>query len=164
MENRSPLSNTAGSVLDPIISLRRTFGLGPGDAARIDFVLGVAESRDSVLALADKYRNPRMVDRSFDLARNDVALRQIDATGDELQTYEQLASALIYTDPARRASSDILLRNRCGQSGLWRYGISGDLPIVLLSMSDSAKIGLVKQLVQAHAYWRSKGLAVDLVV
>ena len=42
--------------------------------------------------------------------------------------------------------------------------ISGDLPIVLLRIGDAANIDLVRQLVQAHAYWRLKGLAVDLVI
>ncbi len=60
-----------------------------------------------------------------------------------------------------RASS---LRNRRGQSGLWSYAISGDLPIVLLQIGDAENIELVRQLVQAHAYWRLKGLAVDLVI
>ena len=57
-----------------------------------------------------------------------------------------------------------LIKNRRGQSGLWGYAISGDLPIVLLQIGDPANIDLVRQLVQAHAYWRSKGLAVDLVI
>jgi cellobiose phosphorylase len=38
------------------------------------------------------------------------------------------------------------------------------LPIVLLQIEDPAHIELVRQLVQAHAYWRLKGLAVDLVI
>ena len=58
----------------------------------------------------------------------------------------------------------ILIKNRRGQSGLWGYAISGDLPIVLLQIGDPANIELVRQLVQAHAYWRLKGLAVDLVI
>src|SRR5439155_23726528 len=44
------------------------------------------------------------------------------------------------------------------------YAISGDLPIVLLQIADGTNIELVRQLVQAHAYWRLKGLAVDLVI
>ena len=63
-----------------------------------------------------------------------------------------------------RADSNILKKNSRGQSGLWGYAISGDLPIVLLQIEDPANIDLVRQLVQAHAYWRLKGLAVDLVI
>ena len=47
---------------------------------------------------------------------------------------------------------------------MWGYAISGDLPIVLVQLKDPANIELVRQLVQAHAYWRLKGLAVDLVI
>ncbi|HKM58241.1 MAG TPA: glycosyl hydrolase family 65 protein, partial [Chthoniobacterales bacterium] len=162
MMNPSALSKTTGSVLDPIVSLRRTFGIPSEDCVRIDFVLGVTESRDCALALVDKYRDPGTVDRTFELSRNEVTLGQIDAT--EAELYDRLAGALIYVDPARRASADILLQNRRGQSGLWRYGISGDIPIVLVTIRDSAKVDLVKQLVQAHTYWRLKGLTVDLVV
>jgi len=71
---------------------------------------------------------------------------------------------LIYADPTLRAGPNVLLRNRCGQSGLWRFGISGDLPIVLLSISDPAKTGMARQLIKAHAYWRMKALAADLVI
>ena len=48
--------------------------------------------------------------------------------------------------------------------GLWAHAISGDLPIVLLQVTDSARIDIVRQLVHAHAYCRLKGLAFDLVI
>ena len=35
---------------------------------------------------------------------------------------------------------------------------------MLLQIEDPANIDLVRQLVKAHAYWRLKGLAVDLVI
>ena len=71
---------------------------------------------------------------------------------------------MIYANSSLRADPSVLIKNRRGQSGLWGYAISGDLPIVLLQIEDPANIDLVRQLVQAHAYWRLKGLAVDLVI
>ena len=65
---------------------------------------------------------------------------------------------------ALRAEPGVLAQNRRGQSGLWSYSISGDLPIVLVQIADPANIELVRQLVQAQAYWRLKGLAVDLMI
>ena len=107
-----------------------------------------------------------MADRAFDLAwtHSQVTLRQLNATEAEAQLYGRLAGALIYADPARRAAPALLLNNRRGQSGLWSYGISGDAPIVLLRISDPDKIEIVQQLIQAHSYWRMKGLTVDLVI
>ena len=93
-----------------------------------------------------------------------MTLRQINATESDAQLYARLAGSVIYANASLRAEAGVLLRNRRGQSGLWSYAISGDLPIVLLQIGDAENIDLVRQLVQAHAYWRLKGLAVDLVI
>ena len=93
-----------------------------------------------------------------------MLLRQLNATEADAQLYGHLASSVIYANPSLRADASLLGKNRRGQSGLWGYSISGDLPIVLLQIGDPANIELVRQLVQAHAYWRLKGLAVDLVI
>jgi cyclic beta-1,2-glucan synthetase len=166
MQDISPLSDTVGPVLDPIISLRRTISLPPHESAVIDLVLGVTESREAALAHVEKYQSPRMADRAFDLAwtHSQVTLHQLNITEAEAQLYGRLAGALIYADPARRANPGVLLNNRRGQNGLWSYGISGDAPIVLLRISDTDKIEIVRQLIQAHSYWRMKGLTVDLVI
>jgi cellobiose phosphorylase len=166
MQNVSPLSNTVGSVLDPIISLRRAVALPPHESAVVDLVLGVAENREGALAYVEKYQNWRMADRAFDLAwtHSQVTLRHLNATEADAQLYGRLAGALIYADPARRANPTVLRNNRRGQSGLWSYGISGDAPLVLLRISDAQKIEIVRQLIQAHSYWRMKGLTVELVI
>lgn len=166
LRDEAPLANTTGSVLDPIVALRRTVTLGPHETVVLDLVLGMTEDRAAALALVAKYQHVRMADRAFDLAwtHSQVALRQLNATEGDAQLYGRLASALIYADPARRAGPGVLRDNRRGQSGLWSYGISGDAPIVLLRISDPGKLELVRQLIQAHSYWRMKGLTVELVV
>jgi cyclic beta-1,2-glucan synthetase len=164
MLDSSPLSGTVGSVLDPIASLRRTFGLAPQQRVRVDFLQGVTEDREAARALVRKYRDPFVTDHAFELARTDVALAQLGATESDAETYARLAGSLIYADPAQRAASSVLLANRRGQSGLWKYGISGDIPIVLSRISDPAKLQRAKQLIQAHSYWRLKVLPVDLVI
>jgi cyclic beta-1,2-glucan synthetase len=166
MQNRGPLSNTVGSVLDPIVSLRRTVSLRPHETVTIDLVLGVSADRVAALAQVEKYQSARMVDRAFDLAwtHNQVTLRNLNISEADAQLYGRLAGALVYADPARRANPGVLRDNRRGQSGLWGFGISGDLPLVMLRISDGRKLDLVRQLVQAHSYWRLKGLAVELII
>ena len=166
LQGLSPLSNTVGSVLDPIISLRRTVSLPPHETAIVELVIGVTESREAALSQVEKYQSPRMAERAFDLAwtHSQVTLRHLNATEGEAQLYGRMAGALVYADPARRANPGVLRSNRRGQSSLWSYGISGDAPLVLLRISDTGKIDIVRQLIQAHSYWRMKGLTVDLVI
>jgi cellobiose phosphorylase len=166
MRGSAALSGSQGSVLDPIVAIRHRITLDPEATATINVVLGIGETRDAALSLVEKYRDRRLADRVFDLAwtHSQVVLRQLNATEADAQLYEHLAGPVIYANSSLRADASVLGRNRRGQSGLWGYSISGDLPIVLLQIGDPANIELVRQLVQAHAYWRSKGLAVDLVI
>ena len=160
------LSGAQGSVLDPIVAIRHRITLEPEESATINIVTGISDTRELCLGLVEKYQDRRLADRVFDLAwtHSQVVLRQLNVTEADAQLYERLAGSVIYANPSLRADPSVLLQNRRGQSGLWGYAISGDLPIVLLQIADPAHIDLVRQLVQAHAYWRLKGLAVDLVI
>ena len=166
LASRSSLSNTCGPVLDPIVSLREVLSLPPYGTVIVDLILGVAETRSAAVAQIEKYQGTRMADRAFDLGwtHSQVTLQHLNSTGSEAQLFCRLASALIYADPARRPAASILRSNHRGQSALWSHGISGDLPVVLLQIDDPEKIEIVHQLIRAHAYWRLKGLAVELVV
>ncbi len=160
------LSGSEGSVLDPIVAIRCQVTLDPEESVTIDLMSGIGDSREICLGLVEKYHDRRLADRVFDLAwtHSQVVMRQLNATEADAQLYGRLANSILYANASLRADPSDLIKNRRGQSGLWGYAISGDLPIVLLQIGDPANIDLVRQLVQAHAYWRSKGLAVDLVI
>ena len=160
------LSDTDGSVLDAIVAIRVRIALESDQTAVVDFVSGVDASRDACLALVEKYRDRHLADRVFDLSwtHSQVVRRQLNASQSDAQLYERLAGSILHANPALRADASVLIKNRRGQSGLWGHAISGDLPIVLLQIADPRNIELVRQVVQAHAYWRLKGLNVDLVI
>jgi len=163
---QAKLGDSEGAVLDPIISIRNTIVLGPDETASVNFVTGVAETREAAMGLVERYSDTRLADRVFDLAwtHSQVVLRQLDVSEADTQLFGRMAGSILYANPRLRGPGSVIARNRKGQSGLWGYGISGDLPIVLLRISDRAQAILVRQLVTAHAYWRVRGLAVDLVI
>jgi cellobiose phosphorylase len=166
LENWGPLSNSSGAVLDPCLALRRRVDLAVDGSAELDLVLGAAPTREAALALVAKYQDHRMADRVFEIAdtHSRAVLGHLGASEAEAQRFAELASAVIFPVGAYRAHPSILRRNRKGPSGLWGYAISGDLPIVLLRVSDADNLHLVGELLRAHAYWRMRGLRTDLVI
>jgi cellobiose phosphorylase len=166
LDKGTPLSNTDGPVLDPIVAIRRGVVIDSDTSANWHIISGMAETRAAALTLIQKYREPSFAARAFEMAwsHSQIVLRQLQATEAEAQVYAQLASSVIHANPLHRAGAGILTRNRLGQSGLWGFGISGDLPILLMRIADVHRIDLVKQVLLAHAYWREKGLEVDLVI
>jgi len=162
----SPLSGSEGPVLDPIVAIRCRISLDAETSVTVNIVTGASETRDVCMNLVGKYQDSHLADRVFELAwtHSQVLLRQINATEADAQLYGRLAASILYANSTLRGDSSLLIKNLRSQSGLWGYSISGDLPIVLLRIEDQENITLVHQLIQAHAYWRIKGLAVDLVI
>ena len=166
LHDRAPLSGSAGPVLDPVAAIRCCIKLEPGETATVDLISGIAVTREACVALVEKYQQNECADGVIAAAstHEQLILCKLDATAADAQLYARLAASVIYANGAMRASPCIIAKNLQGQSGLWGYGISGDLPIVLLKIADPANIDTLRQLVQAHGYWRAHGLAVDLVV
>ncbi len=161
-----PLSGTVGPVLDPVFVMRRRLRILPGATARVNLTTLAAASREAALSLADKYREPAIFERTQNLAwtQAQVELNHLGISADEAQLFQRLASRILYSTASLRAPADVLMRNRKGHSALWAFGISGDLPIVLVRIDEVEDQDLVRQLLRAHEYWRLKRLAVDVVI
>ena len=161
-----PLSNTVGSVLDPVMSLRRTVRVLPGETARVVFSTIVGQTRDQVLELADKYSDPRVFERALSLAwtQTQVQLHHLGVGTDEAQLFQRLANAVLYSDASLRPSSETLGHSTVERTALWAHGISGDLPIVLACIDKAEDVDTVRQLLRAHEYWRMKQLSADVII
>jgi len=161
-----PLSDTAGTVLDPVFALRRRTRIPPGGTARVDFWTGVAGSRAQALAVAAKYRDAGAFERIAAAAASHAGaeLKELEIDADEARRFQRIAGHVLYPDRSLRAAQSILAGNESGPSLLWACGISGDLPIVLVQLETDGGGELVRELLRAREYWRRKRLAVDLVI
>ncbi len=165
LDGRS-LSGTTGVVLDPIVSLRQRIRLAPGGFMRMSFATGIAPSRETAVALAQRYRDPSAAARTFALAfaHAQSGLRHLGISSEQALRFERLASRVLYADGSLRASPQLLAGNTLGQEGLWPHSISGDLPILLVRVVEENDLPLVREVLQAQEYWRLKGLSADVVI
>ncbi|HUE86923.1 MAG TPA: glucoamylase family protein [Vicinamibacterales bacterium] len=159
------LSGTTGAVLDPIGALRERVRLGPGASIRVVFATGVAPDRTSAVALARKYRDGSAAARAFSMAFTHVhiTLQHLGLSDEQAMLFDRLASRVFGADMSC-ISPTALAANRFGQQNLWGQGMSGDVPIVLLRLSDPSSLGLARQLLDAQEYWRVKGLRAEVVI
>jgi cyclic beta-1,2-glucan synthetase len=166
LEPGAVLSRTVGPVLDPVFSLRRRVRLEGGESAVVAFTTAVADSRDEAVTIADQYHQGSAVARAFELAwaHSLIEHRHRSWSPEEVHLFQRLASHIIYAGSALRAAPAAIAANRLGVAGLWRHGISGDRPIVLVRIAGGSEVALARQLLAAHAFLRLKGLEFDLVL
>ena len=160
------LTGTTGATLDPIFALGQEIGLDAHESANLAYLTFAAESREAILALARRYRSWPLVERTFhqaDIAAQTWLGKQEIATQAFKDTLK-LFSALLYSFKVVRTSPEMIAANRLGQPGLWRFGISGDYPILLVELDNSKQIDLVREALQVYQYLRSRRFVMDLVI
>lgn len=161
-----PLTGQVGAVLDPAFVLRRRLKLAPGATAHLSFWTFAAASREAILDLVDRHLDPSSAERAMALAwtHAQVQLRHLGVSHQDAQTFQRLGGHVLYASPALRPPSEVIVAGAGGQPDLWRLGISGDLPLVLLRIADIEHLETARELLHAAEYWRLKRLAVDVVI
>ena len=160
------LNGTPAATLDPIFSLGQKVELAPHEGADLAFLTLAGESREEILELAERFRNWILIDRSFQQA-NIAAQAWLGKQEISTKTFQdilQILSALVYPSRALRALPETIAANRLGQSGLWRFGISGDYPILLVELDNLTQVDLVSEVLQTHKYLRDRRFMVDVVI
>jgi cyclic beta-1,2-glucan synthetase len=159
-------SGTTGATLDPIMALSGEIELPPRRRTTLAYILLAADSRDDAIALARRHRSLHDLEWRFELVRRnaETEIADLGLAPRDFPLVQRLLSLLLYPHQALRAPSDALGRNRLGQPALWRYGVSGDLPILLARIRETEETPLLPVLLRAHRLWRRRGVAVDIVI
>ncbi|HEX9893318.1 MAG TPA: glucoamylase family protein [Gemmatimonadales bacterium] len=159
------LSGTTGDVMDPVYALRSEVSLARGGKVELAFITAAGRSRGAVLDRLAAYRSFSRLEWAAGRTSLEVEHRIREAGGiaAELPQQSALLSALITPYHALRAAPEVQAATRWSQPSLWRFGISGDFPIVLAFVAGE-QLSLVSELLRAHAHWRMHGTRVDLVL
>lgn len=160
------LSNSVGRVLDTIMSLRVRLTIPAGKSRTVTYITGISDSKHDCVRLAHEYRKPHAVSDTFKMAliNSEVEMKYLDITPQQANAVQDIVGSLYYPSQLMRASEDILKSNTKGQSSLWRFGISGDHPIVLLRINEASDLEAVKDVILAYEYLKLKRVKLDIVI
>lgn len=165
IENSKPFSKKIELTIDSIISIKKIVSIKPGEKLFFDFIICVSEDRNYVLENMKKYLNRENNSRVFELskARIEAENRYLNITGKEIGLYQKLLTCILnnvnqYTN-LKMQNFEIY-----PVTELWKYGISGDLPIIFVKIKNVNDIDLIEELVKAYEYFKNKNFYFDLVI
>ncbi len=161
-----PLTNTAGIVLEPCMSIRKRIKVSAGENAVITFITGYSINRSEVIDLCGKYKEIATIQRAYELSitRSQVETAYLSLSSREVLSYDNMIAHLIYKSPTKKQYENLIKKNVKGQPALWAYGISGDFPFMLVTIRQEQDIQMMIQSLKAHEYLNVKGLKMDLVI
>ena len=165
IKHSKPYSKNTGIGTDPIIAMKRTLKIPPGEVVVLDFIITIDEKRENVIENLNKYENTNVITRTFDLAKAKVEAENIylGVKGKDIENYQKMLSMLLFQNPTKKDVINNLPKRVYSQSELWKYGISGDLPILLAKIRDVNDVYIIYELLKAYEFFRAKNIKIDLV-
>lgn len=165
MEN-NPLSNQAGFSNDPIMSLRIELDLGPEETASVTFITGVCENKEEAVRISNELSIAYRIDDLFEKARlqSEMELKYLNISRQQVNAFQDLVSPIFYPSIYYRGPIENIRRNWKNQSFLWRFGVSGDNPVMLLRINSVEEIGIARDVLKAYEYLRINQVKVDLII
>ena len=165
IDNHRTLSNTVGTTLDPIMSMRRRIHVEAGKSVEAFMITGFAKSREQLTAIVEQYQNAIDVDDAFRKSSvfNNMRTGMSLLKGSQMRLYNSISKYILQTATFGNHRQEFLAKNRLSQRDLWRFGISGDHAIVLMEIDDIEKSGFAKEMLRAFEYYKVHGMVLDLV-
>ena len=166
VKNSIPLSKKIGLVTEPIVALKRTIKVKPQEKTTINLLISLGEDKEKVLENINKYKVEENIKKAVQLskAKTEAQTRYLRIKGTQIKDYQKLLSYMIFSNPTKKYLLEKLPKRTYEQSELWKYGISGDIPIILVKIKDINDAYVVKELIKAYEFIRTKNFEVELVI
>ncbi len=166
MDNDKVLSNTVGTVLDPIMSLRTKIRLQPHSKREIFYITGICDSKEEILELCRENNDYNRLDKVFKNYSISIQLelKNLGIRSAQANLFQSVASEIFFLSNRRMNREEYIKSISKHAKDLWAYGISGDLPIIMLVIEKEEDINLVFTMMNFHYYLKLKKVKLDLII
>ena len=163
-----PLSNTDGTNLDPVLSIRNTIEILPNSSTAVYIINGFGRSMEQIHDIISSYDDEYSIEKAFKVSTlmNVINTKNMNITGKDMRTFNIMLNYLYQTTrlSVTEERMDLLRRNALDQSGLWKFGVSGDRPIIVVEIFDIADLTFVYEVLKAFEYYKNNSIFVDVVI
>ena len=164
VQNSKPFSNKIKYVLDPILALRKTVFLKPEEKVSLNLLISVSESKEDAINNIKEYQAIDKIKKAYEmsLARVDTEARYLNINAKQIETYQKMLAYILFDNPIQ--SKKEFKEEYYPKEDLWKYGISGDLPILLVKIKNSNEREILEEVLKAYQFFRLKNIELDLVI
>lgn len=151
-------------TLDTAIGCVATINLRPGETRSIAVMCAAGASRQAAIEAIRPYRKYAQVRKTIAGAAQAgaSALTTLGVPSFLAETFDMLASLL--ESRKHHAAPDLRMDMAPLVEALWKCGLAGERPVVMVSVSGLADLPLVRQMLLCHVYFVHKGIDADIII
>ena len=166
IEESEKLESEIGLVVDPIVALKREVKIKAGNTIELNLILSISEEKTVAIDKLYEYRNFENVKKAFEISKikTEEESRYLRLKGEDIILYQKILSYIIKFNPMKKDILNKLSDKKFSQKNLWKYGISGDLPIILVKVKEENDLYIVREILKAYEYYMTKKIVIDLII
>lgn len=166
VESSKTLSKELGLVTDPCVAIKKTFKIRPTEKIEVSLIISIGYNKKDVLDKIVKYRNNENIKKTIELTKAKAIeeARYLDLKGTEIENIQNIMSLLINNNPYRSIYLDKYVNRVYSQEELWKFGISGDFPILMLKITDINDAYVIEDILKTYEYLKIKNINIELVI
>lgn len=166
IKNGEKFENKLGQYTEPCVALRRKIKLKAESEIILNLVICTSESEEQVIKTLEYYKIQENVEREFKIcrAKAEEEARYLNLNRNNLNTFYKTLPYIMHQNPLKSLYINEFKDKQYRQSDFWKYGISGDIPIILVTVKELSDIYVVKEILKVHENLRIKGIKTDLCV
>ena len=162
------LSNYSGDNLDPILSIRNKMIIPANSAKSVYILVGFGRSKEQIYEIINSYNDRYSLEKAFKISTlmNVIDTKNMNITGENMRTFNIMLNYLYQTTrlSVNEERMNLLRKNALGQTGLWKFGISGDRPIVTVEINDISDMSFIHDILKAFEYFKNKSIFIDIII
>ena len=162
------LTNYTGNNIDPILSLRNKVIVQANDSISVYLIVGFSRSSEQIYENINNFSTIDKINKAYEISKlmHIIDTKNMQLTSDTLNTFNKLLNLIYQSNNIELTEErlELLRRNVLGQSGLWKFGLSGDRPIILVELNDIRDMSFIYEILKAYEYYKTKFIFIDILI
>ncbi len=148
----------------PVLSFRGKIILDPYERQEFYYIVGASDTKYKI-SNAVVNLNEKGIEDQFKLTSelNSVIARYLNLEPTKAEIYNNILKEVLF-NKKELGENDEFWNESLNQSLLWKYSISGDLPIVLVHIDSIKDAGIISEVIKFMDYVKNRKVDLDIVV
>lgn len=162
IKNQKSFSKEIVQVTDPIIAMKRTIKIRAKEIANVNFLIAVSNDKTEAIDTLENIKSEEEIIRILNIARarSEEESKYLQIDGEKIDLYVKLLKYILRLNPFKKNKN----LDELQIDSLWKHGISGDNPIVVVKIKSIEDIYVIEEIISAFEYYRAKKIFIDLVI
>ena len=159
--NSEKLLKKIVQTIHPIVAMRRLINIEPEEVKEVFLINSAGDTKEEAINNLKEYTKSERLNTIYDISKSHsfAEARFLDIKGKNIDIYQKMLEKLLFPEE-KQNNIDLDLSNE----KLWKYGISGDNPILLVKIKDKNDMYLINEVNKAKEYFNMKNILVDIII